>query len=328
MIAKFNSYSACHEDGDLLRKDGERWSFVRTLDVHDVRIEPWIGGSTLALYVPFTEGPPWGYALTVLDGKAVAPRAMSAQGAHQPSGPTCTSRLVQATSLVTFASGEVFVLALNECPEASDGQSILAERWAAGAHQSSVDRLPLDEPDLDLDPAISQEPIPLTAPSPSNVWVSGVLPGTTEPALAHFDGRDWSLVVTNLPGSVTSVAWRGAVEGGGSDPQLWMVSRGRVYRGRPEWQPVEPVPLPGGVGDAVAVWVDDANAVWVGAEHAVVATGEWATPLAWPAPAEDDCKVQIPPRPAAPRGMSGAVKSASRGGCGDDKEHHVPAGDP
>ena len=51
-----------------------------------------------------------------------------------------------------------FVLALNECPEASDGQSILAERWAAGARQSSVDRLPLDEPDLDLDPAISQEP--------------------------------------------------------------------------------------------------------------------------------------------------------------------------
>jgi hypothetical protein len=128
MVAHFDAYSACPIDGDLLRRDRSGWTSVRTLDVHDVLVEPWVDGSTLALYVPFTEGPPWGYALTVLDGGPRAPLVASARGLHDEHGTPCTSRLVEISNLVTFAAGEIMVLAGDECPQASAPYTLFAER--------------------------------------------------------------------------------------------------------------------------------------------------------------------------------------------------------
>ncbi len=206
---RFSPMSACPEPAVLAQLVGEKWVPRLDINVHDLRVRPWVQGSSLAAVVPKRLGPPWGYELLVLEKNRTPPRP-------ERSGPSrqegCYTRLDQLEALEAFPSGEIFVFG-HQCPllpkesenevaeadsaaaaqdEADPEANIVVESFAKGARRSTFTMLPLRE---------------LTSTfgvSASDIWATGSV-SDTEWRIAHFDGASWTLLPERFQHEVHSL---------------------------------------------------------------------------------------------------------------------------
>jgi hypothetical protein len=206
---RFSPMSACPEPAVLAQLVGDKWIPRLDVNVHDLRVSPWVPGSSLAAVVPRRLGPPWGYELLVLEKNRTPPRPERAGPTRQEG---CYTRLDQLEALQAFPSGEIFVFG-HQCPrvqnesehavaesdagaaaqdEAASEANVAVESFAKGARSSTFTTLPLR--DLTSTFGISA----------TDIWATGSV-SDTEWRIAHFDGARWTLLPERFDHEVRSL---------------------------------------------------------------------------------------------------------------------------
>ena len=285
-------WASCAGDPKLYRKRGKRFDFSREISGHEMLIAPWVNGSTLAAFVPYRQGPPWGYQLVVLEGNEPTPiPTPSRNRSTDPTTPKCYTRLEYPTNLITFPTGEILVIGTPECTGAAiaatdTGACIV--RGARGQQRGTIERLPVVGTTEGAAPSVG-------ARSPNDIYVSGVLPGTEIPALVHFDGDAWSLQVKNLPGVLGSFAFEKPNPDLVENAATWFIANGELWRWVSPFDDPTRVPLPEGAKVPLTVWVDGVD-LWLLCDSGVYTTAETKSPWKWPE--QTDCNFQLGPDPS------------------------------
>lgn len=210
--ARMSPYSACPDAPFLLERVGKKWELRRFIDAHDVQMDEWIFGTTIAAVVPYRSGPPFGYELLKVAGGATPPRPE--RGASDPNDPErkCYSELQQPLSFHAFRSGAIMVVGAARCDlggdegkELSDEELNLRyrpviESFPPGRSRSTLFSLPFDElvSLIELDPEIL-------------LMIGKVREGFAENApfrlvLVSFDGKSVRELEASLEGGQQLVA--------------------------------------------------------------------------------------------------------------------------
>ena len=302
-LTTLQTWSACPDEPKLYRKRGNKFVFSRFIDGHEMLVAPWVQGSSIAAFVPNRSGPPWGYQLVVLEGNLPAP--IPTRPPRRSTGPDaskCYTRLEYPTQLFAFPTGELFVVGATDCTGATDGTTYsgaVIERWSRGHQRGTFERLPI----VGLD----GNALSVGARSPDDIYIAGVLPDTTTPALVHFDGDGWSLRVNGLPGPMGSFAFEKPDLETGDSGAIWFIADGKLWRWASFFDDPESVPLPEGAEQPGAVWVDGQD-LWLLCTNGVYTTAE--TKGIWKMPEVGDCNLEL----------GGVPQSKGERGCGS-KEH-------
>lgn len=333
--ARLSPFSACPDEPYLLQRVGKKWPVRRFIDAHDLILEKWVAGSTIAAVVPYRLGPPWGYELVKIAGGVNPPHPL--RGASHPTEPErkCYSELQEPRSLHAFPSGTLMVVGGSLCdlprsedeelsPEEEKARSRPAiENFPKGSYKSQIFRLPIDE-------VISS-----FEDNSEKLFILGkIKEGWQEDApfelvLLSFDGKGvtrLSIDVTGVErlvrGPVTPPAEadgssEGEAEAAALPSELWF-SDGRSLR-RPGGQG-EPLWFPQDCEEPNAVfWGEHA---WLSCEDGIYTTDPERTPLSIPPSDESSACEQFDPRPEyAVPGIY--QKPSSPGGCSQRRSYHL-----
>ncbi len=171
--ARMSPYSACPDEPFLVEHVGKSWKLRRFIDAHDLMLDEWVAGTTLAAVVPYRLGPPWGYELVRVSGGATPPKPMKGASHPSDSEQKCYSELQSPSALHAFPSGVIMVVgearcefsgrtgddsvegeAASEEEKMEDGEASeqeeswlrpVIEYFAPGSYRSTVVSLPIHE---------------------------------------------------------------------------------------------------------------------------------------------------------------------------------------
>jgi hypothetical protein len=298
----------------------------RYIDAHDVLIDEWVSGTTIAAVVPYRSGPPWGYELVKVAGGVQPPKPLrsSAKGSGFDV-QSCYSELQRPISLHAFTSGTITVVGEFRCDLGSDGDEVdedankpprpVIEHFPAGKYQSLLVDLPLDEVLTTL------------SPKPNSLWILGTVGGDDsqkkkpKQTLFHFDGAKVSAVEADVDGAraLTFGPPTGEEETSEAGPQpLWMLDENWL---RPTMGTGDRIRLPRDC-QGTSAWFEGEHA-WVVCEKGLFTTDPSVTPFSVPR-GHQHCEDLMPEPEYAVRGLF--QRSSEGGSCGRSKERAGPKG--
>jgi hypothetical protein len=284
----YHPWTACEpRPTPIYRWKQSRWVYQDRRNAHLLLLEPHVSGSTLVLEVPRRIGPPWGYTLSLRDGRpgVRSPVPQRVPGHPGPDIARCYTIVEYPIALVTGSSGGVHVIGASRCsypaetdPDAgTDGGPAAEERssshgvseyWPPGARTSRILEVPLS-----LDSYESA----VGSVDAEHVWVSGK-DDADQPAVARFDGTTWSRSLVP-PGKVTALAPV-------ADGTLWISLRAGstdgLYRIASDGT-ATPVPLPADSGAISGLYARAPDDVWLIAESGVYRTAAVPAEFDWQA---------------------------------------------
>lgn len=328
--ARMSPYSACPDMPMLVEHAGDSWVLRRYIDAHDLLIDEWVAGTTIAAVVPYRSGPPWGYELVKIAGGVTppTPRRWMVKGnssEEQPSSDeqSCYSELQRPLSLYAFPSGAITVVGEFRCDlESAEEEDRhvpaparpVIEHFAAGTRQSILVDVPVDEVLATLGPA------------PDSLWILGAFidddpsSARSKQALFHFDGKAIAPIDADLQGALTITLGPPSAERGVRPPLTlpWVLDEKWL---RPASGTEDAIRLPQGCG-ATSAWFHAEHA-WVACEEGLYTTDPTVAPFSIPTSPER-CEELLPEPEYAVRGIY--QRSSEESGCGRSKEHSLPKG--